>query len=141
MLTSTGAIRLNRLRHEMVIQAFGFFPFLLAVWIEQHQHMEITIADVAYDGARKARFLEQPSRFVDALRKPRNRHTYIGRACTAAWPQLQASKIGVMPRGPEAVAIFWAFCPFKIHPTAVFRELLHRLCLLFHAGFGAVEFK
>ena len=69
----------------MVIQAFGFFPFLLAVWIEQHQHVEITIADVTYDGARKARFLEQPSRFVDALRKTRNWHTHIGRARAATW--------------------------------------------------------
>ena len=103
--------------------------------------MEITIADMTYDGARKARFLEQPSRFIDALRETRNRHTHVGRACTAPGTQLQASKIGVMPCGPEAVAIFWALCPFKIHPTAVFRELLHRLCLLFHAGFGAVEFK
>ncbi|KAG1336076.1 hypothetical protein G6F61_014979 [Rhizopus arrhizus] len=47
MFAGAGAVRGDRAAHQVVVDRFGLFPFLRILGIQQHQHVEVAVADVA----------------------------------------------------------------------------------------------
>ncbi len=139
MLTCANAIHVQRALDDTVVQAFCFFEFLGLIRIDQNRNVEIAIPDVAHDRARQCRPPQIFLRFNDTLREPRDRHAYIRGHRPAAGLQLQHCEVSVVPRVPQAVAVFRPRRPLEAFPAILYGDLLHQFRLFLHARVGSVE--
>ena len=73
-----------------------FAHFLFVGGINQHDEMEIAVADMAEQGNWNADLRYVLVGCRDAFGEPGNRYADVGREAAATWLELQAGEIGVM---------------------------------------------
>ena len=109
------------------------------VGVDQIAKVEIAVAHMAYQEIRDARSFHLSDRVQQAVGQARDGHTGVGTHDAATGSTLEARKVGVVTRRPQACALFGGGGPFKRMTTKIVSDFLHCFCLLFHAGWRAMK--
>ena len=140
VLAGAGAVHGDGAFGQAFEKILGALDLVGVVEIDQQQHMEIAVADMA--DHRREKPLSAASRWVsrDAFGEPRDRHADVGRQRLRARPQTARRPIGVVPRLPQPGAVLGARRPIERPAAELLGDLAEALRLLGDARLGAVKF-
>ena len=79
VLARAGAAHRDRAHADALRDLVGFRALRGARRIEQHEHVEVAVADVPDDGRDDAFAVELLARLEQAIGEPRDRHARVGR--------------------------------------------------------------
>ena len=100
MLARTGALHLQRPRHQPLVQPDRPCDLVRIVGIEHHIDVKISIPDMADNRSQQAGFFDIGAGFGDTVGKPRNRHAHIRGPGLCAGPQLHVGIMRIVPGLP-----------------------------------------
>ena len=118
----------DALRELLGLRALGG-----VVGIEQHEQVEVAVADVTDDRRDEPRRLDVGARLEHAVGEARDRHAGIGGERLLARAQRQRRVVRVVPRLPELRAILRLRRPLERAAAVLGGDRLHQLRLLAHA--------
>ena len=139
VFAGAGAVHGERALDQTLEKILRALDLVGVVEVDQQQHMEIAVADMADDRR------EQPARRGVALISPTHSasreigtHTSDDKRLSARAQPLRRP-IGVVPRLPQPGAVLGARRPIERPAAELFGDLAEALRLLGDAGFGAVK--
>ena len=139
VLAGAGPAHRVRARDHRVVDAVHAIALGGVRRIEQEDHVEVAVADVADDGREQPFAIDVGARRFDGLGQGGNRHADVGDDGDAAGLERECRKVSGVPRLPELRAVFLARCPGEGLPAVVGSDLLRALGLLCDARDRAVE--
>src|SRR5215475_11216088 len=139
VLARARALHGQRAVHQAFAQRLGARRLVGIAQVDQQREMEIAVADMAENRRHQPALGNVALRRRDAFGKPRDRHAHVGGNRLGAGAQAAAGPVGVVPRLPQARAIFPPGGPFERAAGKFAGDLAEALRLLGDAGLGSVE--
>ena len=129
----------DRAERHPLGQALRLRPLRRIVRIEQHDQVEVAVADVADDRRDEPRRVDVGLGLEDAVREARDRHARVGREPLRAGHECHRRVIRRMPRLPQPRACLGLARPLESAAAVLLGDRLHLRGLLRDARVAAVE--
>ncbi len=126
MLAGAGAVHRNGAGDHAGLERLGAVDLLRFGGIDQDQHVEIAVADMADDRSGEAVLVGIAAGVGQAFGEPRDRHADIGDHGARAGPQTKTGIERVVAGMPEPAAVFRRLGPFEAAAAMLCGDRLRR---------------